>query len=53
MIELPRKFAITSAYYIAVLNGSNQAIGSKYMAFVMSPKGQRLLKDDGFITPTK
>ena len=52
-IELPAQFETKSAYYIAALNGPHQDAGSKFVSFVMSPEGQKLLSDDGFVVRSK
>jgi molybdate transport system substrate-binding protein len=52
-IELPKELSTSSVYYIAALQDAQGDLGSKFVAFVMSPQGQKVFKDDGFLTPTK
>lgn len=52
-IELPSMLAITSTYYLAVLNGPRVEMSIKFAAFLRSPQGQKLFTDDGFVAPTK
>ncbi len=50
-IDIPAPFNQVATYPIAVVKGSsNAALAAKFVAYVLSPAGQDVLKNSGFIT---
>ena len=52
-VELPKEFATSSQYWIAPIEGPERDLSARFVSFVMSPKGQRILTDAGFLSPVK
>lgn len=52
IVDIPDQFNIIAQYPIAVVKGAANPSGAQaFVAYVLSPAGQKILKDNGFILP--
>jgi molybdate transport system substrate-binding protein len=49
VLEIPDRYNVVARYPIAVLRGGDTAAGARFVALVLSPRGQQVLSGYGFI----
>jgi molybdate transport system substrate-binding protein len=50
-VHLPPPLSVTADYGVTVLKSGNQAPGSQFVLFILSPAGQKILAEQGFEAP--